>query len=153
MVLGEEFFECDDCSCSSSFTSNLEPNYSPDYKLKPTHIDIQLNFQKWPKRNIKASITHTVECVKPESVLKFNGVGFFDLEVLDLETKSSKFRYDGKVITIWWEQEWKIHEKRKIQLNYNIIEPCGGIDFSDESPFNHEYAITDHEPERARFFI
>eukprot|EP01080_Neovahlkampfia_damariscottae_P007656 gene7656-11976_t len=151
MTLEEEQKE-EDCSFDTfSFTN--ESTYPPDCKLQPVHLNINLNFEKWPKKNIKAEIIHTVKCVKPHSVLILNGVGFFNVKVSDFTKNSYKFRYDGNFITIWWNEEWKVNEERKIKIEYDIIEPTSGIEFSENSPFNYEYAITDHEPERARYWL
>ena len=148
-TIEDEQVEIDDCSFDT-FSSTNESTYPADCKLQPIHLDINLNFEKWPKKNIKATIIQTVKCSKPHSVLILNGVGFFNLNVTDLSTNSSNFRYDGNYITIWWENDWKINEERKIKIDYEIINPTSGIEFSEKSPFNYEYAITDHEPERAR---
>ncbi len=64
--------------------------------------------------------------------------------------------YDGKKLKVYWPTPFAPGEKRALRLTYSIQQPVTGMFFSypdQTNPKRPVYAITDHETERARYWL
>jgi aminopeptidase N len=66
------------------------------------------------------------------------------------------WHYDGDKISIHWARPFKADEERRVAVTYRVMTPPDGLLFSqpDEGyPDKAWYATTDHETERARYWL
>jgi aminopeptidase N len=120
--------------------------------------DISLSFDI-PQRTLDATIVHSFKNTRSHAVtlgpegLSLNGIGFLDLSV----TGCDDFDYDGKVIRVYWaNRTWSPGETRPVTLTYKVCRPVAGMYFDVPSaayPNRSLHAITDHETERARYWL
>ena len=119
-------------------------------------FNLSFDFQK---KTLHAIVTQTFKCNKksdPNNELlkkqvSLNAVSFHNLTVEgDLE-----YFYDGKSIEITWNSPFAYGETRNVTFVYDVIDPLTGLFFncSDEGYERPTYCITDHETERARFWV
>jgi len=132
--------------------TNAKPHYNPDLLLEPIkmvlrlHIDIE-------KREVKGSNTITLRANQNGNHIQLNAVDFTELEVIDL---NGNWSYDDKVLDIRFSQDILRGETIDIKINYRVTNPVGGLYFSFPDtiyPNRGEYVISDHESERARYWI
>jgi len=131
--------------------------YPPDLRLEPIHLDIDLHVDL-QKEEARGQVTHTLLARQAGShSLELDAVSFEDVEVHAPESMpAADWNYDGKKLTIKWKQAFTAGEERKVTIHYSILQPSGGLYFSqpDEAyPNRPWFAATDHETERARHWL
>lgn len=146
--------------------TRIRPQYAPHLLIKPINLDAVIEFDI-ANRTLLCEVTHTLKHAacnpilnvanRPSQRFQLNGVDFSDLEVSS-ESDSSGLRwsYNGKIIQIEWSEAFKSSEERKIKLKYKVERPVSGMIFSgfeNDEPGKPVYALTDHETERARYWL
>ncbi len=139
---------------SADFASKLaEPQYAPELRLEPVHLDMDLRVDL-ERQRLEAVVTHTVRCNDAgASALVLHGVELGDLRA---EGDGVVWDYDGQELHLAWEQPFDAHEERRVTLRYLVQEPRSGLFFSKPSEHAPEaplFAVTDHETERARHWL
>lgn len=129
-----------------------------DWKSNVKHKDIRISFDI-PEKTLDAVVTHSFTNTRAHAVtlgpqgLTLNGVGFLSLSV----TGCDNFEYDGKAIQISWaNRTFSAGESRPVTLRYKVSHPVAGMYFdvpSKSYPDRTLHAITDHETERARYWL
>ena len=149
-----------DLSCAAADEAfsgpDTEKHYPPDLGLEPLHIDIDLHVDLGNETTNGTVIT-TVQARRDGiRILRLDALDFEDLEVWDVDDKPLTHRYDGHAITISWEEPFINSEERRIAVCYRVTQPVSGLFFSkptDAYPDDPWFAATDHETERARYWL
>lgn len=136
--------------------ASLPEHYPPDLELEPTHLDIDL-YISLNARAVGGRVTTTVQARRAgPSLLQLDAVDFEDLFVQATDGAALTWHYDGKKLTIRWEQPFAAAEVRHVEIAYRISEPASGLYFcrpDDHYPAQPWYAASDHETERARHWL
>lgn len=135
---------------------SAEDHYPPDLSLEPLHIDIDLTLD-FEREAAQGTVTHTVVAHRNGvSTLTLDAVDFHDVMVEDVEGAAVSQAYDGEKLRIRWVAPYTKGEKRQVRVRYRVEKPVTGLFFmkpSAEDPEKSTYAATDHETERARFWL
>lgn len=131
-------------------------HYPPDLELEPTHLDIALAVDVG-KRRVDGRVTTTVYARQSgPSRLTLDAVGFDIAQVVDPDGRPLSWRYDGTRLHLRWPEAFGRGEWRRVEVTYRVVEPVTGLIFSgpsEERPDAPRFAATDHETERARFWL
>ncbi|MBW7886003.1 MAG: hypothetical protein H3C34_25915 [Caldilineaceae bacterium] len=133
-----------------------EAHYPPDLEVEPVHLDIDLAL------DLVAQTAHGVVTISVEA--RRNGVRTLTLDAVELEIDSVEdgdgraltWHADGRQLVITWHQPFGIRERRRVAVRYAVGRPSAGLYFSrptDLDPTMPWYAVTDHETERARYWL
>ncbi|KAI9216446.1 hypothetical protein BC828DRAFT_304831, partial [Blastocladiella britannica] len=141
-------------------------HYAPNLVLEPVHIDIAADFD-FTATTLHATITHTVRSnrtVTAESsealrdaatTLELNGVSFDNVKVTGDGVVG--FEYDGQIIAVKFAGPATTKgDERKIVITYSVQRPVSGLFWNvaeRDLATNGTYIITDHETERARYWL
>ena len=132
------------------------PQYPPDLVMEPVHLDIDL-FVDIAGEQASGKVTTTVlSRGQGASRLVLDAIAFEDVRVRDLDDHELEWSYDGRKLAINWIVPIKPGEQRRVEVAYRVIRPVDGIHFSQPNtlyPRQAWYAITDHETERARYWL
>jgi aminopeptidase N len=131
-----------------------EDHYPPDLRLEPVHLDLTLVVdvlaqsldvsERLRVRARTAGVQH----------IRLDGIDLGELGVVLPEGGQSQ--YDGRVLTLRWDQPFAAGEEREAQLVYRVLRPLAGVLFSRPDALYPEaptFAVTDHETERARYWL
>ena len=133
-----------------------KPHYPPNLEIEPIHLAISATVTI-EKRTADLAVQTTVRSNREGATdLELDGVNFADLEVRDLGGAGIRTSYDGKKIRVTWERPLARGEERILQCRYRVIDPVTGLFFmapTPEEPLRPRYAATDHETERARYWL
>lgn len=135
-----------------------EDHYPRDLGIASFHLEIFITVDiNTTSASVKV-IHHVIGNREGERRLILDGVGFENLMVegLDGPQNCVDHSYDSKKIVIDWREDFKKGETRKISLTYEVKEPQTGLYFmrpTSEDPSRPTYAATDHETERARYWL
>ena len=136
--------------------ATVAAHYPPDLELEPVHLDIALRVDL-AGETASGTVTTTVRSRHDGPAdLVLNAVEFLDLEVIAPDGHELSWHYDGDKIAIHWARPFKADEQRQVAVTYRIQSPPDGLLFSqpDEGyPDKAWYATTDHETERARYWL
>jgi aminopeptidase N len=133
-----------------------EPHYAPDLALEPEHyaIDVTLDLKA---ETAKLALVHTIKCnTAGARQLRLDGIDFLDLKVTGLAGQDVTSSYDGRHIDITWKNGFAKGETRQVSLTYRVEKPATGLFFmqpTKAAPNKGLYAATDHETERARYWL
>jgi len=131
-----------------------EPSYAPDLALEPTHIDIRMRFDV-ARRAAGGFVTTTVKSNREGArSLKLDAVGLDDVAIRS--ASPLQWRYDGERIHLSWDSPFERGEERDVEVRYRVIAPITGMRFStpdEQYPDRAAFMITDHETERARYWL
>jgi aminopeptidase N len=135
---------------------SLPEHYPPDLELEPAHLFIDL-YVSIPARSVGGRVTTTVVAKRAGALtLKLDAVDFEDLHVRDLDHHLLKWQYDGRKLSISWEQPFAAQEVRRVEVAYRVVAPSSGLYFAlpDEAyPAQPYYMLSDHETEMARHWL
>lgn len=136
--------------------AGAQPQYPPDLQLEPRHIELDLTFNL-EAQTLLGEATTTVEAsVDGPITLVLDAIDFEDLRVVGDEGEAVSFDYDGKKIHVSWKRPFDAKESRRVHVRYKVVRPITGLIFSkpdDHYPNRCLYAATDHETERARYWL
>ncbi|HEU4582353.1 MAG TPA: M1 family aminopeptidase [Polyangiaceae bacterium] len=140
---------------ADSFTlPDAAKHYSPDLRLEPVHLDLQVAIDIEQRRlDVRLSVAVRARQAGARS-LRLDGIDLRNLTVTWLEPGSSS--YDGKTIVLTWATPFALAEVRRVELAYRVLSPVTGVLFSSpdlEQPDAPTFAVTDHETERARYWL
>jgi aminopeptidase N len=142
---------------SSNFTlPGAETHYAPDLLLTTSHLEIRLRVDlDAHAADVKAihSLTAKAEGVRE---IELDAVELDIIKIEDLDGRATRYSYDGDKIRIKWEEAYAEGETRRLQVTYQVIEPIGGMSFggpTPESPERGRWMATDHETQRARYWL
>ena len=126
--------------------------------MEPIHLDLDLRFDI-PAETLSASVTTTVLARRADvRTLTLDAVAFETVAVADVDADAHplKWRYDGEKIFITWDEPFRAEEQRRVTVRYRVVKPVDGLFFSHPEPAypnQPTYVSSDHETERARFWI
>ncbi|KAL0080326.1 peptidase family M1-domain-containing protein [Phycomyces blakesleeanus] len=142
-------------------SSNAVNQYAPNTVIEPVHLDICLKLDDLESNILQGKVTLTLRYNKPtlvksekeRSSLVLNAEEFVNVQV---SGEGVSHTYDGHHIQLFWESPFKVDTERKVVVTYIVDDPVAGLYFQKEDPFfksNPRWAITDHEPEKARYWL
>jgi aminopeptidase N len=130
-------------------------HYPPDLKLEPVHLAIRPLIDI-DTESADMSVTMTVQAnAASASAISLNGIDFKNLKA-DGGKHNVHLTYDGSIISLSWDKQFALGERREVTLTYRVERPISGLFFmkpTKEYPGRHYYAATDHETERARYWL
>ncbi|MBI4613083.1 MAG: hypothetical protein HY720_05685, partial [Planctomycetes bacterium] len=133
-----------------------EKHYPPDLEIEPVHLDIALALDL-VARSAAGTVTVSVEGRRAGPMsLALDAIAFEDLSVRDAEGREIRWSYDGKKIDVHWEESFARGERRRLAVSYRVVRPASGLFFcapTEAYPGEPWFAATDHETERARFWL
>jgi hypothetical protein len=125
------------------FSSNKISDYAPNLQIEPKHLIINLNFEKWLKREVKMELQYKMKVNQEHDEIQLNGENFYEVSVKDITkeevTNKMEYDYDGSMIRIVWEKKLNKNEERDIIINYIVKNPITGMIFSHESSGNYQF--------------
>ncbi|KAI9184167.1 hypothetical protein H9P43_003220 [Blastocladiella emersonii ATCC 22665] len=142
--------------------ANAVKSFAPDMALEPVHMHVAADFD-FANAALDGAVTHTVCCnVVPAAALAdvtsrltLHAVGFDNVRVTGEGVAG--FDYDGKEIHVRWTAPFAAKgEERKITVTYRVETPVAGMHFNGPrhgDPSHGTFAVTDHETERARYWL
>ena len=149
------------CRCAQhaqqKFHSKSAPvHYPPDLSLEPVHLDIDLEVDP-DTRSARGTVTTTV-CAHVAGVrsIELDAVDFDIEEVADEAGEPLSHTYDGKKLRVTWDKPFDVAEERRVAITYEVRDPVAGLYFSHPTadyPDRPRWAATDHETERARYWL
>ncbi len=144
-------------AATSVFTDpNVPEHFPPDMELEPTHLDIDLQVDI-KTETVRGRVTTTVTARRQgPTQLVLDAVAFEEVAVRDTDGQPLTWQYDGTKLTVNWEKGFAAAEQRHLEVAYRITKPVAGLYFCqpDEAyPDNPWYAASDHETERARYWL
>ncbi|KAI9221559.1 hypothetical protein BC828DRAFT_366124 [Blastocladiella britannica] len=145
-------------------------HYAPDMVLEPVHTEIAADFD-FDQASAAMTVTHTIKCnrslpidahtpqatIDAASSLTLHGVAFEDLSVTGEALEGHE--YDGREIQLRWASPFPGKgATRTVTLKYTVIKPVTGLYFNGGAgghgqPAHGTYVATDHETERARYWL
>jgi aminopeptidase N len=131
-----------------------DDHFAPDLRLEPVHLDLRVAIDIAARRlDVRLAVTVRARQAGCRA-LRLDAMDFSELGVVLPDGGSSS--YDGKIITLTWAQPFTSGEERRAELSYHVVAPITGVTFSAPGPHEPEaptFAITDHETERARYWL
>ncbi|KAG2196317.1 hypothetical protein INT47_009312 [Mucor saturninus] len=134
--------------------------YAPNKVIEPIHIEINLRFKDLSSRIVTGKVTHTfkhngtalVSNKKDLTQISLNAENFENVKVSGDEVD---YRYDGHLIHLTWKEPFEKNSERKVTIEYTLDQPIAGLYFQnpDTESEGSTWAITDHEPEKARHWL
>jgi aminopeptidase N len=138
------------------FDPSVPPHYPPDLLIEPQHLEIDL-FIDVANEQAAGKVTTTVLARGQQAdVLVLDAVNLEEVVVRDVDGFDLQANYDGQKLTIHWTEPLQAGEERKVEISYKVVKPVDGLIFSqpdDAYPEQGWYAVTDHETERARYWL
>ena len=135
-----------------------EDHYPPDLGLASKHLEIHLRVSIETEELFLRVIHRIVANRTGVSELVLDGVELENLNVVSVHegTEPVSFRYDGKKIFLRWQTPFVRGDIRYVALEYKVESPKTGVFFmypTSEEPSRPLYVATDHETERARYWL
>jgi Aminopeptidase N len=133
-----------------------EKHYPPDLELEPVHLDITLRVDLHHQTACGTVTTTVLARRTGVNELVLSAVQFDNVEAQDSEGQPIHFRYDGERLTARWEEPFSAGETRRLAISYRVVKPAAGLYFSQPTtlyPDQPWFAATDHETERARYWL
>ncbi len=134
----------------------IEKQYPPDLELEPQHLDIAVTLDI-PKTQVICRVATTVRSRRNGAdSLILQAVDLEEVNVITSDAHPILWRYDGKALHIRWENGIANGEQRTVTITYRVVKPVAGLYFSQPDaayPNQPYYAATDHETERARYWL
>ncbi|KAJ3116523.1 hypothetical protein HK100_001041 [Physocladia obscura] len=142
-------------------SDTAKPSYAPHGRIEPVHLAITLNATEAALRakTIRAQVALTLRVPK-SSIGSIVSIAdrklVLNATALDIHTVtgSDDWSYDGESITLIWTTGCT--DNTVVTIDYTIATPISGIYFSVPDarlPTRALHAITDHESERARYWL
>lgn len=131
-------------------------HYPPDLRLEPIHLNIALRLDLESESAQGTVSTTVVANDRGAQTLELDAIDFEDVAVGHGGDDGVAFSYDGQKIRISWDKPFDLGEKRTVAVTYKVHRPLSGLFFSRPSPEYPKkalYAATDHETERARYWL
>jgi aminopeptidase N len=128
-------------------------HYSPDLRLEPVHSKLKIAVDV-PARTLAVTLGMRVKARAAGALaLALDGI---DLKDLRAEGHRGRLDYDGRVLRLSWDEPFVLGEERELEIEYRVERPVSGVNFSTPSaeyPDAPTFAVSDHETERARYWL
>ncbi len=133
---------------------DAEDHYSRDLRVEPVHLDLTIAVDVLERKlDIELCMRVRARSAGVHS-LALDGI---ELQELAVELSDPGLsHYDGRVIHLIWDKPFADAEERELRLRYRVLGPSTGVLFSAPSaayPDAATFAVTDHETERARYWL
>jgi aminopeptidase N len=124
--------------------------------VEPIHIKIELAFDL-KNESAQGKVTTTMKGNRAGvTTVKLNACEFMDVTVSDAKGLAVTSSYDGRMLEAQWQKPFAKDETRELVVSYRIESPVGGLYFmqpTEAYPKKALYAATDHETEKARYWL
>jgi len=155
-----------DCGCadrreaggglSREFAAGDARHYAPDTALEPCHLEIRMAFDL-PAKTARGTVTTTVVVRRAGArTVTFDAVDLRDVSVVDPDGAPLGWTYDGARLEVTWAEAAELGRRRRVAVSYAAVDPLDGMRFSvpdDAHPDRPLWVATDHETERARYWL
>jgi aminopeptidase N len=133
--------------------SGAGEHYSPDVRLEPVHLALAIRVDVHA-RTLDVGLRMRVMARSPGArSITLDGIGLRELAATH---HPGSLDYDGRQARITWDEPFATQEEREVELAYRVQQPVSGVHFSSpsaEAPELPTFAVTDHETERARYWL
>jgi aminopeptidase N len=133
--------------------AGADEHFTPDLCIEPVHLSLRVRVDVLGRRlAVQLGVRLRARSAGAQA-LALDGVALQDLTV---ERHRGRFSYDGRKIQLWWDEAFASGEERELLLSYGVHQPVTGVSFSaptPEYPDASTFAVTDHETERARYWL
>jgi aminopeptidase N len=133
--------------------ASADEHFAPDLCLEPVHLTLRVHVDV-PGRRLSVQLGMRVRArTAGGHGLALDGI---DLRDLGVDQHRGGFSYDGRQVQLWWDEVFSAGEERELVLSYGVHQPITGVSFSaptPEYPDAPTFAVTDHETERARYWL
>lgn len=130
--------------------------YAPDRMLEPVHVELRLRFELDEERVAGTATTLVRAQVAGRHGLALDAVDLAIESVDDPSGADLTWRHDGERILVRWNEPFPAKGERRVRVRYAVSPPRAGLYFSHpepETPDRPRLAYSDHETERARYWI
>ncbi|MCB9778682.1 MAG: M1 family metallopeptidase [Alphaproteobacteria bacterium] len=128
--------------------------YAPDLPLEPVHLVVRADLDL-DAHSLDGEVTVVARATRDDArTLVLDAVELHDVDV-DAEVPL-QWRYDGSKLHLTWQDGAARGEERAVTVRYRVVEPRTGLFFggpSAHAPQGGRWAATDHETERARYWL
>jgi len=135
---------------------NPARHYAPDLGIEPCHRDIDLSIDL-DAQSASGTVTTTAVVRRAGAAeLRLDATDFLDVSVVSCDGLAIEWHYDGAVITVRWTEPPAVGSELRIATSYRVERPLNGMLFSAPDaayPERPLFMATDHETERARFWL
>lgn len=143
------------CAGRGEFSSKMATNkYAPNWELEPIHLDINLKIDITDRSAKGFAVNRLRANTNGANSIVLNAV---DLEIINVECSSEvTWSYDGSNLSLSFTNDFELNEEREVKISYIVTDPVAGLYFSypnDKNPNAPETLGSDHEAERARYWI
>lgn len=133
-----------------------EAKHAPDLRLEPVHLVLDLALRV-DERHADGVVDHTIRARSGGArSIRFDAVELTIVSVEDPSGAELDWSYDGEGIDVTWAEPFDKGEERVVRIGWAVDDPVDGLHFSaptDERPDRPRWAATDHETERARYWL
>lgn len=147
-MLDELGCRCGKGAVGSFGGADARDHFPPDLVLEPIDLDVSLDLNMAEQTCDVGLITTVRARQTGTQVLTLHGVDFLDVTC---PTDGVQCRYDGRVITCQFDDDFQSDEERAFTLNYRVAQPQTGLYFATVN--GSVLAATDNESERARHWL
>jgi len=130
------------------------PHYAPDLALEPTHIEVRLRFDL-DRQRAEGAVTTTLRANRGDTRrLRLDAMRLEDLSVVP--QPGLAWSYDGRHLDLTWAEPLAEGEEHRVEVRYVVASPITGMHFcapDAEYPDRATFVATDHETERARYWL
>jgi aminopeptidase N len=130
-------------------------HHPPPLPLAPEHLALHLRVDI-PGRRIAGDATWTVSGqVAGGRSLRLDAIDFEGAHVESADGHALEWWSDGDTISILWAEPVPVGAARRVRVRWDLTDPLTGLHFRGEAPSADApfFAATDHETERARYWL
>jgi aminopeptidase N len=149
-------------SSSTFLLPGSKTHYAPNTFVDPKHMDVSMKLDL-PEKTIEVELVIIFEGRHPQlstfvhlNAMSFEGLRLRGVAYEGIMEVPVRFYYDGKQIQVVWDTPFTLDERRAIMVEYKVRNPIAGMYFSNpdkEYPDRPRFVVTDHETERARYWL
>ncbi|KAJ3074782.1 hypothetical protein HDU98_010273 [Podochytrium sp. JEL0797] len=139
-------------------TANAKPSYAPNQRISPSHMAITLDATeaalkaKTIQAKLEITLTVPTSTISPTTITRELSLNAVALNITSVAGCDS-FAYDGKHLHLRWTENYT---GGVVTIHYTIETPIAGLYFHVPDalvPDRALHVITDHETERARYWL
>ena len=134
----------------------FETHYAPSLALEPKHLELHLAVDL-DKRGAVGQLIWIIEARRSgETAMQLNAVAVDIESVSDLDGHQLDWRHDGQTLFVHWTHPSVKGQTRRLEIEWTVSAPKSGMFFGcppDGSSEQISWMLTDHETERARFWL
>lgn len=136
---------------ASAFSPDDAPlHYAPDERIELLFLTLDLRVDLEAER-VSGTVTHRVRGRAGAAKLTLDAV-----EIDILEVRGAAHATHARHLVLSWAEPFEDGEEREVTIGFRVEKPRAGVYFSmpsESRPDAATFAVTDHETERARYWL